>query len=182
MKKPITPPVIEILPIFDKNNKLTGSAPRLLCHSNPNLIHRAVHVLVLDDEGRLLLQKRSKNKDVQPGKWDTSVGGHLMIGEKYLAAAKREMKEEIGLAANIKMRYAYSYQWRNEKETENIKTYVCTHNGPLKHNQYEIDAIKFWTIAEIKKALGKNRLTPNFESEFGFFLKWRSAGKAKKGK
>ena len=162
----------DILPIFDKNNKLVGSAPRYLCHSNPVLIHRAVHVIVLDSEGRILLQKRSKNKEIQPGKWDTSVGGHLEMGENYPVAAKREMIEEIGLS-NVKLKYAYSYQHHNEQETENVKTYVCTCDGPFKPNKHEISGIKFWAVPDIKKSLGKKCFTPNFEMEFGMLLKWK---------
>jgi len=68
------------------------------CHGNPALVHRAVHVLVVNAAGELLLQKRSARKDIQPGKWDTSVGGHLEPGESYFAAALREMREELGLS------------------------------------------------------------------------------------
>lgn len=61
------------------------------------LWHRAVHVLVFDAAGRLFLQKRSLQKDMSPGMWDSSCSGHLDAGEDYDAAAVRELGEEIGI-------------------------------------------------------------------------------------
>ena len=60
------------------------------------LWHRAVHILVFDGTGRVLLQKRSMLKDLSPGLWDSSCSGHLDAGEDYDAAAIRELAEEIG--------------------------------------------------------------------------------------
>ena len=88
----------EILEVVDKNGNVLELAKRSEIHGNPSLLHRVVHILVFDGKGRILLQKRSLNKDVAPGKWDTSVGGHVNPGEDILDAAKREMKEELGIA------------------------------------------------------------------------------------
>ena len=81
----------EIFDIFDENDQLIGQAARSECHGNPALIHRVAHVLVFNSQGALILQKRSPHKDIQPGKWDTSVGGHLLPGESYEAGAYRGM-------------------------------------------------------------------------------------------
>src|SRR5512137_1106823 len=88
---------MELFDIVDDDDRVIGTARRGECHGNPALIHRAVHVLVVNANGDMLLQKRSASKDIQPGKWDTSVGGHLEPGESYHAAAVREMQEELGL-------------------------------------------------------------------------------------
>ena len=81
----------EQLEIVDYKGEVIGSAPRSEIHGNPSLIHRVVHVLVLNKKGEILLQKRSRNKDVAPGRWDTSVGGHVGIGEDLVSSSKREM-------------------------------------------------------------------------------------------
>ena len=76
--------------------------------ADPSLLHKVVHVLVFNDAGNLLLQKRSMNKDVAPGKWDTSVGGHVSPGEDLKTAALREMKEELGvIPEDIEPLYSY---------------------------------------------------------------------------
>ena len=81
----------EKLEIVDNDGNVIGLAERSELHRNPGLIHRVVHVLVFNNSGELLLQKRSLKKDIAPGKWDTSVGGHVNPGEDVFAAARREM-------------------------------------------------------------------------------------------
>ena len=81
----------EHLEIVNYSGDVIGYAPRKSVHGNPALMHKVVHVLVFNKNGDILLQKRSENKDVAPGKWDTSVGGHVGIGEDLLSSSKREM-------------------------------------------------------------------------------------------
>ena len=69
----------EFFDIVDDEDRVIGQAPRSQCHGDPRLVHRVAHVLVFNSRGELLLQKRSVTKDIQPGKWDTSVGGHLVV-------------------------------------------------------------------------------------------------------
>ncbi len=87
---------MEYFEIVNEQGEVIGKAPRSECHGNPALVHRAVHVLVFNKKGELLLQLRSKDKDIQPGKWDTSVGGHLGVGESYQQAALREFARNWG--------------------------------------------------------------------------------------
>jgi len=162
----------ELFDIVDASDRVIGQAPRSVCHGNPALVHRVAHVLVVNGRGELLLQKRSANKDIQPGKWDTSVGGHLDPGEDYLTAALREMAEEIGVSG-VPLTFLYHSQMRNAIESENIATYLACYNGPLKANPIEIDELRFWTAVEIAAACGDGRLTPNFEQEWGLFCRWQ---------
>lgn len=161
----------ELFDIVDAEDKVIGQAPRSRCHGDPTLVHRVAHVLVFDRAGRLLLQKRSGTKDVQPGKWDTSVGGHLDPGEDYLSAAVREMREELGVS-DIPLTFLYRYPLRNEVESENVATYLACHAGPFAFCPREIDAVRFWTPEEIAGAFGRGILTPNFEEEWGYWLMW----------
>ncbi|HIJ60603.1 MAG TPA: NUDIX domain-containing protein, partial [Nitrospirae bacterium] len=71
----------EFLEIVDADGNTIGTALRSDVHGNPALLHKVVHVLVFNKRGDLLLQKRSLSKDVAPGKWDTSVGGHVSPNE-----------------------------------------------------------------------------------------------------
>jgi len=163
---------VEYFEIVDEDGEVIGTAPRSECHGNPALVHRAVHVLVFNGEGRLLLQLRSMDKDIQPGKWDTSVGGHLAVGETYEQAAAREMEEELGIVKHG-MKRLYDYPLRNEVESENIRTFMVVYDGPVEYQPEEIDAVRFWDLDEVYLNLGKGVFTPNFEQEFSMYESWK---------
>jgi len=155
----------ELLEIVDKDGTSLGVAARSSIHGNPSLLHKVVHVLVFNSFGELLLQKRSMSKDVEPGKWDTSVGGHVSAAEDIYSAVYREMKEELGVDTCEPV-FLYSYIHSNTFESELVFTHSCIHNGPFPFNTEEIDEVKFWRIEEIKKALGTAVLSSYFEAEF----------------
>ncbi|HXW68512.1 MAG TPA: NUDIX domain-containing protein [Dissulfurispiraceae bacterium] len=155
----------ELLEIVDKDGKSLGVAPRSSIHGNPSLLHKVVHVLVFNSAGELLLQKRSMSKDVSPGKWDTSVGGHVSAEEDVSSAVYREMKEELGVETSEPV-FLYCYIHSDTYESELVFTHSCVHNGPFSFDAEEIDAVKFWRIEEIKKTLGTNVLSGSFEEEF----------------
>jgi isopentenyl-diphosphate delta-isomerase type 1 len=85
----------EIFDIVDAEDRVIGQAPRREVHAR-HLSHRATHVLVHDEAGRVFLQRRSLTKDAFPGCWDSSCSGHLDTGEDYETAARRELGEELG--------------------------------------------------------------------------------------
>jgi len=161
--------------ILDGNHRVIGKALRHVCHANPGLVHGAVHVLVFDRLGRLFLQKRSQRKDMHPGCWDTSVGGHLKPGENPREAAARELGEELGIH-HVDLHEAYHYVWRSECETELINAFAIAHDGPFTLCPEEISEGRFWTIDEITGTIAKNdkTFTPQFRSEFPRMKRWYS--------
>ncbi len=155
----------EILDVVNEKGEKIGVASREECHSNKNLIHKAVHCLVFNEKGEIYLQKRSKNKKIQPGKWDTSVGGHVDAGEAYEEALKREAKEELGIELN-NFEYLYRYIWKCPVETEYIKTFRAKVNSnmKIKPNFEEIEEGRFWNKQDLTEKI-KNEpeiFTPNF--------------------
>jgi len=87
----------EIFDVVDEHDRVTGQATRREVHAR-HLRHRAIHVLLFNTHGELLVQKRSATKDTFPGCCDSSASGHLDAGEDYDACAYREVREELGLA------------------------------------------------------------------------------------
>lgn len=160
----------EPLEIVDRQGTVIGIAERTVLHADPSLIHRVVHVLVFNPDGRLLLQKRSLSKDVAPGKWDTSVGGHISPGEDVMAAAEREMAEELGVKG-CSLEFLYTYLFTNHRESELVNTFRCTYAGDIAFNREEIEAVQYWTLAEIQETLGKEIFSRHFEQEFANYLK-----------
>ncbi len=161
----------ELLEIVDKDGTPLGIATRSSIHGSPSLLHKVVHVLVFNSNGELLLQKRSMSKDIAPGKWDTSVGGHLSPAEEQSLAAHREMEEELGVDADDLI-FLYSFIYSNTYESEFVYTYYCINDGPFLFNAEEIDAIRFWSLEEICSALGTGIFSGHFEAEFMKYLEF----------
>lgn len=168
---------MELLEIVDDQDRVIGLRPRSQCHGDPALVHRVCHVLIINAQGELLLQKRSMSKDIQPGAWDTSVGGHLDPGEDYLTAARREMAEELGLV-DLALTFLYHSRVRNEIESENVATFLACYSGEVEPNPREIDEVRFWSAAQIEAALGTGILTPNFEEEWQAYKAWNQQARA----
>ncbi len=90
-------PGAEIVQIVDRDNRITGEAPRAQMRA-AGLIHRACYILVFDARERLFIQKRTETKDIYPGYWDVAAGGVVLAGESYEESAARELEEELGVA------------------------------------------------------------------------------------
>lgn len=82
---------------MDEEGTVVGSATRGECHSGSKLLHPVVHLHVFNSRGEVYLQRRPDWKDIQPGKWDTAVGGHIDYGENPCDALRREVREELGI-------------------------------------------------------------------------------------
>ena len=163
----------ELLEVVNETGEVLTTLPRSQIHGNPSLIHKVVHVLVFNREGELLLQKRSMNKDVAAGKWDTSVGGHLNPGESTDEAARREMEEELGIIPHD-IEFLYKYIHSNPYETELVYTYHCIYNGKINFQQDEIDDVRPWPLEEIRLDKGNGILSDNFEHEIEMYFSFRS--------
>lgn len=116
----------EIFPVVDEQGNTIGSASRGECHSGSMLLHPVVHLHVFDTAGRLYLQKRPDWKDIQPGKWDTAVGGHVDYGESIDEALRREAREELGICDFIP-RFLKSYVFQSSRERELVNALSLIH-------------------------------------------------------
>jgi len=163
---------IEYFPVVNDNGEVIGKATRTVCHSGTFILHPVVHLHVFNSLGELYLQKRAFNKDIQPGKWDTSVGGHVNYGEEVENALKREVKEELGII-NFVPKFINRYKFISTQEAELVHSFYTIYDGVIKPDPVEISEGKFWKIKEIENQLGKEIFTPNFEQE------WESIKKIK---
>ncbi len=148
----------ELFVVVDKSDKIIGYRTRFECHHNKELIHRAAGVVILNNQGQILLQKRSKNKDTHPGLYTISASGHVNKGETYMQAAKRELKEELGVTITSPLRRKIKFLMKLESESEIDCLFLTKHEGPFFPNKEEIDELKFVTPDRIKQML--SLLTP----------------------
>lgn len=155
----------EIFPLVDEDGTVTGSATRGECHSGSKLLHPVVHLHVFNSKGEVYLQKRPDWKDIQPGKWDTAVGGHADYGETPEEALHREVREELGIT-DLMPEFVDKYVFESKRERELVYVHRTTYDGEIRPSAEELDGGRFWSMQEIREAMGKDILTPNFESEF----------------
>lgn len=155
----------EWLPIVNEQGEILGKAPRSVCHKGEKLLHPVVHLHVFNTQKQVYLQKRPMNKLVQPGKWDTAVGGHISFGETLETALKREAWEEIGLQ-NFSAKLVRTYRWDSEMESELVYVFVTYDYKSIHLHSDEVEEGKFWTFKQIEANLGQEILSPNFEYEY----------------
>ena len=114
----------EWFPVVEPSGLVTGRATRNYCHSGAKPLHPVIHIHIIDRFSRIYLQKRSMNKDIQPGKWDTAVGGHVSYGEGILEAVYREASEELGFT-DFNPIYLETYQFESEIEKEMVNVFAA---------------------------------------------------------
>lgn len=158
----------DIFDIVDENDRVVGQATRSEAHAK-NLKHRAVHVLIFNDEGELFMQKRSKNKDTWPGAWDSSCSGHVDSGEDYRTAARRELEEELGYTTDQEFEFLFKLLPCVDTGWEFIEIYRIQGSGPFRLNTEEIE-IGEWM--DIPNLLERVEYTPRrFSSAFRLALR-----------
>lgn len=155
----------EWVPLVDEQGKIVGQAPRSQVHNGSKLLHPVVHLHVLNNKGSILIQKRPADKLIQPGKWDTAVGGHISVGETLDQALKKEAFEEIGLK-EFSAKLQKVYKWESEIEAELIYLFTTYDYRGFAIQSNEVEELRFWTKKQVEKNLGKDVFTPNFEMEF----------------
>lgn len=160
----------EWLPLIKEDGSAIGAAPRSLVHKSAHhWLHPVVHLQVVGDGG-LWLQKRAMDKLVQPGKWDTAVGGHVTANETVEMALMKEAWQEINLRLEgEKVNVLGRYQWKTEIEYEMVYSFLFYTDKELFARNDEVDDLKLWTFEEIEQEIGKDVFTPNFEYDFALY-------------
>jgi len=145
----------EIYDVVNEQDEIIGTATRKQVHSNPSLIHRAAGGYILNRKKELLMQKRSKTKDMFPSRWAFSVGGHVDSGDSYEKAALRELKEELGI--QIPLHFVEKRFVKHEHETEFWSIYLGLHDGPFPDfNRVEMDEVRFFSLSDLQRLTQEN--------------------------
>ena len=164
----------EFLEVYSPEGTKTGQKKSKSEIHRKGLFHSTVHVWIFTEEGNVLIQKRSKKKELNPGVWDVSVAGHIKFNENIKKAAKRETLEETGININTKDLLKIGvYRSINIHPTAIDKEFFHTYilkidknsiNLDFKNN--EVDDLKFISIEEMESLIkeennkifiGKNR-------------------------
>ena len=135
----------EVFDVVNERNEVIGQETRGEVHKR-KLLHRAVHIFVINSRGKIYLQQRSHLKDVSPLKWDSSAAGHLDAGETYAASAIRELHEEIGIEVTA-TELAAEIPAGDHTDHEFVELRLAKHDGPIRCLPEEI-ATGEWFMPE----------------------------------
>jgi len=154
----------EYVILVDENDNPIGKEEKVKCHLPNGKLHRAFTALIFNNEGKLLLTKRSGSKMLWPGVWDGTVASHPREGETYVSSAERRMPEEIGIGC--KMNYVNKFEYHVPYKDVGSENEICgTLIGTIDSFDEssmikdEISEIKWINPAELKNELEQNRDT-----------------------
>lgn len=167
---PVIAAGVEFFPVVEPNGLVIGRSTRSYCHGGTKPLHPVIHVHIIDRYSRIYLQKRSMTKDIQPGKWDTAVGGHVSYGESIVEAVYREAFEELRFV-EFNPIHIETYEFESPVEKEMVSVFAAVGSYELTPDPDEVDEGRWWPVEEIDANIGKNVFTPNFESEFKMIRK-----------
>jgi len=148
----------EVFDLVDEQDRVIGQVRRGDAHRNPALLHRSVQTLVFDSRGRVLLQLRSKWKDLFPGYYCASASGHVITGDTYQATAERELEEELGVSAPLT--FLGKALVRSAFETEMTALFTTRSDGPFTFHPVETDGGAFFIWDELLAARATLPMTP----------------------
>lgn len=152
--------------VVNENDEIIGVASREDVYKK-SLCHRIAHVLIFDDAGRMVLQKRSDKVSFCPNHWSTAVGGHVQTGESFEMAALREYQEELGTISELELVGKDFYQ-ASDTPNKFLMTFKSQFKGPFNPDPEVISEVCFFTIEEIKKMIENGE---KFHPELVYILK-----------
>lgn len=147
-----------LITVVDKNNNVIGEAS-LDDAERKGLWHRIVIVYISNSQNKIYIQKRSSKVKSSPNLWDHSAAGHVDANETPINAAKRELKEELGINSD-RLRYISTYKTQRKSNDRIINRYwylySLTYDGRINLQESEVAAGKFVDINWLQKDLEQN--------------------------
>jgi isopentenyldiphosphate isomerase len=163
---------MEYIDIYNEDGIKTGEQIlKSIAHQN-GIIHKTVHVWILNENNEILMQKRSSNRDYFPNVWDPTHGGHIQSGESSLAAVIREINEELGISINNND-VEFMFCWHQKLEYNSIindsfmDVYLVKKSFDLNYikiQEEELSEVKLVTIKELEEIINKKEnLFPHYD-------------------
>ena len=150
---------VEIIDVVDGEDNFVRKAPRSEVREK-GLLHRASRIIVVNAKGKILIQKRTAQKDLYPGCWDVGIGETVTSGESYESAAVRGLAEEVGIRGitedGIKDSFCFMQHFRSENDNSNSKVYDLTYDGEIKPDPAEVEEVRHVSAYEIRRLMEKD--------------------------
>ena len=163
---------MELLDVCNEEGFPTGETiSREIAHRD-GIMHRTAHVWIIRKSAKgydVLLQKRSMMKDSFPGLYDTSSAGHIPAGDEPVLSALRELKEELGIAAEpgdlsyagmFHIKYEMEFHGKMFRDNEVTRSYVYMKPvdiGALTLQKGEVDEVRWFDVEEVYEEIQHSR-------------------------
>ena len=151
----------EFVILVDENDNPIGTEEKVKCHLPNGKLHRAFTALLFDNEGKLILTRRAKEKMLWPNDWDGTFASHPRKSETYVSSGERRMPEELGIEGTLDYLHKFEYHVPykdvgSENEICGTLIGVVEKNTELKEIEGEIDEIKSISAKELLLELKRN--------------------------
>ncbi len=146
----------EPLILVDAQDGVLGYDTKVNCHEGEGILHRAFSVFLFNDEGKLLLQQRSRQKPLWPLVWSNSCCSHPRRNEESPDAARRRTREELGLTSELQFLFKFTYRAAFGDvgtEHELCSVFVGKAEGEIQVNANEINCWKFVSVEELESEM-----------------------------
>lgn len=164
----------ELFATYDAHGNQAGIATRERVHRQ-GWWHRAANVFVFRTDGRLLLQRRRRDKDVCPGAWDLSVAEHVHLAESFATAAARGLREELAVE-DVALQFlaapsasCFDRPDLGIRDHEIRQSFRAVYDGDVQPCPDEVAAIDFVTLEQLTRDMSRQpqRYTPWLHAHVG---------------
>lgn len=146
-----------IITVDEKDNEV-GSIEKLEAHKI-GVLHRAFSILVFNQKGQVLLQKRNIEKYHSPGLWSNTCCSHQRVGETLEEAVTRRLDEELGFTCDLKEMFHFIYKVEfdnNLMEHELDHVFFGHYDGAISPNKEEVDEIKWIYMDDLRQDMAEH--------------------------
>lgn len=144
--------------LVSENDEILGLMEKMQAHEN-GILHRAFSVFLFNDKGEMLLQKRASGKYHSPDQWTNAVCSHPRFDETYLQGAKRRMKEELGVEAELTEKFHFLYKadvGQNLWEHELDHVFTGFYDGDFHLNEEEVSEVRYISMEKLDEEMKEN--------------------------
>lgn len=161
----------EPLVLVDSEDRELGFCPKAEAHRGEGRLHRAFSLFVFTPSGELIVQQRAAHKPLWPGYWSNTVCSHPRRGERMEEAVRRRLREELGLAAELRFLFKFEYRARfgaAGSEHELCWVYAGHSDETPRANPHEVAALRYFSPRELDAAMAErpDAFTPWFRLEW----------------
>ena len=152
----------EYVILVDSQDREVGRMEKLEAHEK-GILHRAFSVFLFNEQGQTLMQQRAATKYHSPLLWTNTVCSHQRLGESNIDAARRRLREELGLeTANLALDEAFSFVYKasfdnglTEHELDHVLVgKIVDYTGTW--DPSEVESVRWSSLEEIAQEMAHN--------------------------